>query len=186
MPAPQKLAHIVLASSQRDAMRDWYCKVLGATVQFENEVLCFLAYDDEHHRIAIGQIPGLQKPPPGSTGLQHVAFTHRGLADLLQTFDDLRGEGIHPIWCVNHGTTTSIYYADPDENWVELQVDNFATIEEGNDYMRSDRFAANPIGVRFSPGEFLARLRAGESSADLLAELALVNGEPVGPPLAMP
>jgi catechol-2,3-dioxygenase len=182
MPAPQKLAHIVLASSQRAAMRDWYCKVLSAKVQFENDLLCFLTYDDEHHRIAIGEIPGAQKPPPGSTGLAHVAFTFADLADLLQTFDDLSSAGIIPVWCVNHGTTTSIYYADPDGNWVELQVDNFATADEGNDYMRSDRFAANPIGVHFDPGQYLARLRNGDSSADLLTELARVDGAPVGLP----
>jgi catechol-2,3-dioxygenase len=182
MPAPQKLAHVVLGTGQRAAMRDWYCKVLCAKVQFENDLLCFLTYDDEHHRIALGEMPGAQKPPPGSTGLVHVAFTFDDLADLLQTYEDLSAESISPVWCVNHGTTTSTYYADPDGNWVELQVDNFATAEEGNAYMLSDRYAANPIGVQFDPAEYLARLRNGESSAELLTELARVEGPAVGLP----
>ncbi|KQH78977.1 MULTISPECIES: VOC family protein [Mycobacterium] len=178
MPAPQKLAHIVLASGQRNVMRDWYCKVLSARVQFENEFLCFLTYDDEHHRIAIGEMPGAQKPPPMSTGLQHVAFTYDTLGDLLDTYDELRSQDILPIWCVNHGTTSSLYYSDPDGNWIELQVDNFASNEEGNEYLRSERFAANPIGVQLDPGTYLQRLRRGESAQDLLKELALVQGPP--------
>src|ERR1700730_47207 len=32
---------------------------------------------------------------------------------------------------MNHGSTTSMYYADPDGNRIELLIDNFATAEEG-------------------------------------------------------
>jgi catechol-2,3-dioxygenase len=185
MPAPQKLAHVVLTTGQKDALTDWYCKVLSAHVQIETAAATFLTYDDEHHRIAIAPIEHAVHPTPRHTGLSHIAFTFGELADLLQTFDDLRAEGIMPFWTVNHGTTSSIYYADPDDNRVELQVDNFATNEEGNDYLRSDRFAANPLGVQFDPAKYLARLRSGETSAELMEELARVEGEPVAMPVAM-
>lgn len=113
-----------------------------------------------------------------STGLQHIAFSYATLGDLLGTYEELRSQDIHPTWCVNHGTTTSIYYSDPDDNWVELQVDNFATNEEGNEYMRSQRFAANPVGVQLDPDKYLRRLRSGESAQYLLDELAQVEGPP--------
>ncbi|GAA3527189.1 VOC family protein [Amycolatopsis ultiminotia] len=182
MPAPQKLAHVVLTTNQIDAMTKWYCTVLSARIQHQSEVATFLTYDEEHHRIALAQIDGAQQPQEGSTGLSHIAFTFDDLDGLLTTFAELRDEGITPHWTVNHGTTSSLYYADPDHNLVELQVDNFATAEEGNEYLRSEQFAANPIGVRFEPEQYLKRLRSGESSAELIEELARVEGEPVGPP----
>jgi catechol-2,3-dioxygenase len=180
VPAPQKLAHVVLFSAQKDALRDWYLKVLSARVQLDSELVAFLAYDDEHHRIAIAQIDDAKAPTPPATGLAHIAFTFTKLDDLLQTFDDLRNDGIEPVWTVNHGLTTSIYYADPDGNNIELQVDNFATSEEGNAYLRSDRFAANPIGVSFDPQTYLTRLRNGEPSDWLIEELARADGERIG------
>jgi len=180
VPAPQKLAHVVLISAQKNALRDWYLKVLSARVQLDSDLIVFLAYDDEHHRIAIAQVDDAKAPTPPATGLAHIAFTFTKLDDLLQTFDDLRNDGIEPVWTVNHGLTTSIYYADPDGNNIELQVDNFATSEEGNAYLRSDRFAANPIGVSFDPQTYLTRLRNGEPSERLIEELARAEGEPIG------
>ena len=44
----------------------------------------------------------------------------------MSSYARLKGLGIEPDACVNHGVTTSLYYADPDGNQVELQVDNFA------------------------------------------------------------
>ena len=44
----------------------------------------------------------------------------------------------------------SMYYADPDRNMVELQVDNLHDWEKSSEYLRtSQEFAANPIGVFF-------------------------------------
>src|SRR5882724_5114869 len=51
--SPSKLSHVVFSTARLTAMCDWYIEVLGATVAFENPMLCFLAYDDEHHRIGL-------------------------------------------------------------------------------------------------------------------------------------
>jgi hypothetical protein len=96
--------------------------------------------------------------------LSHVAFTYAGLDDLLENFERLQGVSIEPTSAINHGTTTSLYYADPDRNQIELQVDNFGTTEEGVAFMESESFARNPIGVPVDPAALLARLRAGESA----------------------
>ena len=48
-------------------------------------------------------------------------------ATCLYTYARLKGDGIEPYWCINHGPTTSLYYKDPDGNQIELQVDNFPT-----------------------------------------------------------
>lgn len=165
--APTKLAHIVLRTADKRSLLDWYVAVLGGTIVFENAFIGFMTYDDEHHRVAVIQMPDLKKPEGLAPGLHHVAFTYAGLADLLATFARLKTRGIVPRYCINHGPTTSMYYEDPDGNRVELQIDNFATMEQANDWIRSPAFGENPIGVDFDPDDLLARFQAGEPEAEL-------------------
>jgi hypothetical protein len=71
-----------------------------------------------------------------------------------------------------------MYYADPDGNQMEFQVDCCATSEAAVAFMRSPQFSANPIGVEYDPEDWLARLRAGTPASDLLTRQA---HEPVSP-----
>src|SRR3546814_4551318 len=64
--SPQRLAHFVLRTSRFEELVDWYQTVLGATPAFKNELLAFLSYDEEHHRVAILNVPGLQPQPERS------------------------------------------------------------------------------------------------------------------------
>ena len=173
---PKQLAHVVRRTSRFAEMVRWYEAVLAADVVHSDDFLAFLTYDDEHHRIAIAQLPGLEDQPPLAAGTDHIAFAYADLGDLLYTFERLRRVGIEPFWCINHGPTTSMYYKDPDGNKVELQVDNFPSTEETNRWMRSGEFAANPIGVVFDPDELAARYRAGEPIAALVVRPPLPEG----------
>ena len=173
---PIRLAHVVLRTTRFAEMVAWYRTVLAAEIAHADDMLAFLTYDDEHHRIAIACLPGLEERSPAAAGTDHIAFTHADLGDLLQTYARLKSEGIEPFWSINHGPTTSLYYKDPDGNKVELQVDNFATADECNAWMRSGAFAANPIGVVVEPEELLARYRAGEPLAALAAQPPLPQG----------
>lgn len=165
--SPERLAHFVLRTSRFEELVDWYQTVLGATPAFKNDLLAFLSYDEEHHRVAILAVPDLQPSPEGVAGVHHNAFTYATLGDLMQTYERLRDIGIKPVFPINHGPTTSLYYADPDGNQIELQVDNYDTIEEATAFFYSDAFAVNPIGVEFDPDELLKRWRAGEPEDDL-------------------
>ena len=49
---PTKLAHVVYQTNRMPEMREWYATVLGGHVVYENPHLCFVTYDDEHHRVA--------------------------------------------------------------------------------------------------------------------------------------
>jgi hypothetical protein len=60
-----------------------------------------------------------------------------------------------------------MYFADPDGNQVELQVDNYDTVKEAGDFFYSPAFAMNPIGVDFKPDELAARFYSGEDEAAL-------------------
>ena len=165
--SPERLAHFVLRTSRFDEMVDWYQTVLGAIPAFKNDILAFLSYDEEHHRVAILAMPDLKPQPDGIVGVHHNAFTYASLDDLMTTYERLRDIGIKPVFPINHGPTTSLYYADPDGNQIELQVDNYDTIEEATAFFYSKPFAENPIGVEFDPDELLRRLRAGEPEEDL-------------------
>lgn len=167
--SPWKLAHVVLRTSpaQFQTMVTFYKDFLGAETTYENEFLSFLTYDDEHHRIAIGAIPGTSTKVPTSSGLEHMAFSFPTLTDLVLAYRQRKAKGIHPIWSVNHGPTTSIYYQDPDGNQIETQVDNFDKNEDANDFMASKSFSENPIGVDFDPEVVIKQLLAGESDAKL-------------------
>lgn len=165
--SPTRLAHVVMRTSRMKEMIDWYRKVLNADIAFANDEISFLCYDDEHHRVAFVNIPDLDAQPAGMVGLHHIAFTYESLDDLVNNYERLKGEGIEPIWCVNHGPTTSMYYADLDGNQIELQVDNYDTVEESGEFFFTEAFATNTIGVDFDPEELVRRVRGGEDQAKI-------------------
>jgi len=164
---PVKLAHFVVRTSKYEQVRDWYKTVLRAKPAFENEILSFLSYDDEHHRVAILNVPNLAPAPSNVAGVHHVAFTYGSLMDLMENYERLKSIGVVPVFVINHGPTTSLYYEDPDRNQLEFQVDNFDTVEESGKFFYTQAFADNPIGVEFNPDELLRRLRAGEPESEL-------------------
>jgi catechol-2,3-dioxygenase len=166
--APYKFAHVVLRTSRYTEAIDFYKQLLEAEVMFQNEQITFLTYDEEHHRVAIANIPGLFPKIKALAGVDHFAFTFETLGDLLQTYLRVKSFGIVPIWCINHGGTISIYYQDPDGNVVETQIDVFGTNEEVDAYLKGDDFNANPIGVDLDPDELCRRFDAGEPFEELV------------------
>ena len=165
--SPAKLAHVVLLTRDLVRMREWYLAVLGGRVAFEGSGICFISYDDEHHRLALAALPDVAPRAEGMrVGMHHIAFTYRDLGELLHTYRRLKRAGIDTYWPINHGITTSMYYRDPDGNTIELQVDNFATAAEADAYM-AENFAENPIGIIFDPEELAARYEAGVPITEL-------------------
>lgn len=60
---PTRLAHVVLKTPNFTSMVAWYKPILGAHASSENPGLSFLTYDDEHHRVAIGNFPERESFP---------------------------------------------------------------------------------------------------------------------------
>lgn len=168
--SPAKLAHIVFRTPRYAEMMAWYLKVLDATPAFETPMISFITYDDEHHRVAFLNLPMLADMDPGAAGLDHVAFTYASFADLASTYERLRDEGIRPSWCINHGPTTSFYYRDPDGNQVELQIDNFDSLEALETWFSSGVFQSNPIGVEFDPEILVGQFRSGVPVSELIKQ----------------
>jgi catechol-2,3-dioxygenase len=167
MPRPKKLAHVVLRTGRLDAMADWYIRLLDARVVFRDQRACFMSFDDEHHRLGILRVEDGQPSPPTQAGLEHIAFTYGSLNDLVALYDELKADGIKPIYAINHGPTMSLYYEDLDGNHLELMSENFATDAEANAFVHSQAFKDNPRGFRFDPDLLSARLQAGVPPSEL-------------------
>ncbi len=167
---PAKFAHYVLRVRNLEESIAWYRTVLGMEIVHHAGMIAFLTYDDEHHRLALAQTPVAADVPRGAPGLDHVAYTLSSLGDLLATYKRLAAEGIKPVWPINHGLTTSLYYEDPNGCRVELQVENFKTPKELRGYMESEAFAKNPIGVGFDPDVLVKRYENGDPIEELLKQ----------------
>ena len=138
----------------------------------------------EHHRfafvnLAVLQPEGGESERRGVIGVDHVAYTYASLDDLLDNYVQLKAQGIRPYWCIHHGITVSMYYADPDGNQMEFQVDCFDSNEKANAFMEGPDFAVNPIGVEYDPDEWLARLGAGEPDTAFLERRTHLPVSPV-------
>jgi catechol 2,3-dioxygenase len=169
-----KLQHYGLTTANLDAMIDWYSKVLGMTVNRRLAVpagvrngppvsaMAFISNDEVHHRLVFFEMPGLVVDPdkPRHTRLQHVAFEYETLDDLLGTYARLKGLGILPVMAADEGMQASFYYVDPDQNTVELNVNNY-----GNEWTATEHMKAGPSDrpVFVDPDKMIAARQAGAS-----------------------
>ena len=146
--------HVTIKTSRLQQMVDWYRVVLGVEVTFQDDNNAWTTNDEANHRVAFLSVPGLSEDPDkvGHTGMHHSAFEYATFADLMASYERLRGEAILPAFCLDHGLTISIYYKDPEGNFVELQSDNFGDWKLSSHFMRtSEDFRSNPIGTFFDP-----------------------------------
>ncbi len=180
---PTAFVHVVYRTRRFEEMLEWYKTVFDAKVQHQNPALAFLTYDDEHHRFAFANLAALQPggaetEKQGVIGVDHVAYTYSSLDDLLENYAQLKARGITPYWCVHHGITVSMYYADPDGNQMEFQVECFESNDDANAFMSGPGFAENPIGVEYDPEDWLAQKKSG---APITSRLLRQMHEPVSP-----
>lgn len=166
-PVPRKLSHVVLRTPRFAEMRRFYSLVLGAQPAFENDQVCFMTYDDEHHRIGLINWPHLGEMEPTRAGLEHIAFTYADLPSLLAAYRWHKREGIEPFWTINHGPTISMYYRDPDGNKIELQHDVFADSAGVDAFFASGAYEENFMGIIFDPEKLIADYEAGVSIEQL-------------------
>jgi catechol 2,3-dioxygenase len=159
-----KLHHVTLKTSRLDEMIAWYGLVIGAQVQFRDQFGAWTTNDDANHRIAFLAVPGLSDDSRkvNHNGMHHCAFEYDSFDDLMSSFDRLRQAGVEPAFCLDHGMTISLYYRDPEGNFVELQSDSFSDWGRSGEFMRtSPDFAANPIGTFFDPARVYEKLKLG-------------------------
>ena len=168
------LHHVTFKTSRLDEMINWYGLVIGAQVQFRNDVAAWTTNDAANHRIAFLAVPGLSDDleKVRHNGMHHTAFEYKTFDDLMSTFNRLRAAGVMPAFCLEHGLTLSIYYKDPEGNFVELQIDDFGDWHLSAEWMKtSPEFAANPIGVFFDPARVYELHASGTDFSTLRAAI---------------
>ena len=120
------IGHVHLKVADVDRSLGFYRDVLGFEVQQRlGTDAAFLSAGDYHHHIGLNswESRGGSSPPPGHTGLYHVAIrypTRAALADALRRLVDAR---IPLTGASDHGVSMALYLKDPDGNGVELYWD---------------------------------------------------------------
>ena len=178
------LHHINLKTKHLQEMIDWYATVVSMKSTYQFPGGAWLTNDTANHRLALLTSPQLTEDPEKlmHTGIHHSAFEYATVDELLDTYVRLKGLGIEPHACLDHGMTTSFYYVDPDGNSVELQVDNFGTWDESREWMStSPQFAADPIGMPVDPAQLVAARKAGASFAEIHRRAYAGEFKPAGP-----
>jgi catechol-2,3-dioxygenase len=151
--------HVNLKTTRLQEMIDFYGTLVGAEVIFQDQVGAWLSNDGANHRIALLAFPNFVDDPDkeNRAGMHHSAFEYASFDDLNSSYLRLKEAGITPALCLDHGMTFSYYYADPDGNNVELQVDNFGDWSKSKEWMQtSEEFKANPIGQFVDPARVAA------------------------------
>lgn len=149
-----RLHHATFMTLEIDPMVRFYEAVCGLRPIFYSEHAAWLVNDEANHRIALLRIPGT-KPPvdkPHTAGIHHTAFEYASFDAWLDNFVRLRDLGVMPAYCMDHGMTMSMYYADPDGNGIEIQVDNFHDWGKSSEWMwASQEFSEDQLGPQFDP-----------------------------------
>lgn len=168
------LHHVTIKTSRLPEMVECYGKVVGSTVTFMNDSNAWTTNDDANHRIAFLSAPALTDDADkrSHNGMHHSAFEYASFEDLMSSYERMKGEGIVPAFCLDHGMTISIYYRDPEGNFVELQSDTHGDWSRSTQWMRtSPDFAANPIGYFFDPEKVAEAHRSGTDFETLQKEI---------------
>lgn len=116
------LGHVHLKVTDLDRAVEFYTELLDLAVTERQANFAFLSFGDHHHDLALQAHEGASSPPPGSTGLYHVAFEVDSLAAVGNAYEWLtdRDIGVSPV---DHGISKALYFNDPDGNGVELYAD---------------------------------------------------------------
>jgi catechol 2,3-dioxygenase len=121
-----KIGHVHLKVADLDRALDFYVGVLGFELRqrFGTEV-AFVAAGGYHHHIGLNtwHSRGGSPPPPGSTGLFHLAILYPTRAALAVALKRLSEAGIQLEGASDHGVSEALYLSDPDGNGVELYWD---------------------------------------------------------------
>jgi catechol 2,3-dioxygenase len=124
--AGTRIGHVHLKVADLERAIRFYRDVLGFELtQRYGQQGAFLSAGGYHHHIGLNtwESEGGSPPPPGTTGLYHLAIlypTRAALADALRRLIDA---GIQLEGASDHGVSEALYLRDPDGNGVELYWD---------------------------------------------------------------
>lgn len=120
------IGHVHLKVADLERAVAFYRDVVGFQItQRYGLQAAFLSAGGYHHHIGLNtwESAGGEPPPPGTTGLYHVAVVYPTRAMLAGALRRVRAAGIPLDGASDHGVSEALYLRDPDENGVELYWD---------------------------------------------------------------
>lgn len=121
-----RIGHVHLKVADLDRALAFYCGVLGfeLTTRLGHQA-AFVSAGGYHHHLGLNtwESAGGAPPPPGTTGLYHVAILYPDRASLADALRRLQRAGIPLDGAADHGVSEALYLRDPDENGLELYRD---------------------------------------------------------------
>jgi catechol 2,3-dioxygenase len=121
-----RIGHVHLKVADLDRALAFWRDAIGLEVQQRHgDQAVFLSAGGYHHHIALNtwQSKDGAWPPPGTTGLFHVALVYPDRTALAQALKRLLDAGWPLEGASDHGVSEAIYLRDPDGNGVELYRD---------------------------------------------------------------
>lgn len=121
-----RIGHVHLKVSDIERALGFYCGVLGfeLTQRFGAQA-AFISAGGYHHHIGLNtwESLGAPPPPPGRTGLYHLAIVYPKRAELADALRRVLTASIPLDGAADHGVSEALYLRDPDDNGVELYWD---------------------------------------------------------------
>ena len=126
IPAGVDVGHVHLRVADLERSLAFYCGVLGfeLTSRYGPQA-AFVSAGGYHHHLGLNtwESRGGTPPPPGHTGLYHVAIRYPTRAALAAAVRRVIDAGIGLEGAADHGVSEAVYLADPDRNGLELYWD---------------------------------------------------------------
>jgi catechol 2,3-dioxygenase len=146
IPADTDIGHVHLKVADLERALDFYRGVLGfeLTSRFGPQA-AFISAGGYHHHIGLNtwESRGGAPPPPGHSGLYHVAIRYPTRRDLAVAVRRVLEAGVELQGAADHGVSEAVYLADPDQNGIELYWDRprdqWPRGPEGNPAMYTER-----------------------------------------------
>ena len=118
--------HAGFHATDLDALVEFYCDTLGfvrsdeGVASFGNRIVFLTQTADEHHQLVLldGRPDDVAFNP-----INQLSFRLESLADLIRFHELLVARGIGDLMPVDHGNAWSLYFRDPEQNFLELYVD---------------------------------------------------------------
>jgi catechol 2,3-dioxygenase len=121
-----EIGHVHLKVADLDRALGFYRDVLGFDVtQRLGDSAAFLSAGGYHHHLGLNtwESRGGSPPPPGTTGLYHVAIRYPDRSTLGNALRRLVENQVPIEGATDHGVSEAIYLRDPDGNGIELYRD---------------------------------------------------------------
>ncbi|MCW5982065.1 MAG: VOC family protein [Bryobacteraceae bacterium] len=121
-----RIGHVHLKVADIERALAFYCGALGFELtQRYGAGAAFVSAGGYHHHIGLNtwDSRGGSPPPPGSTGLYHLAIVYPTRKALANALRRLLAAGVPLEGASDHGVSEALYLRDPDGNGVELYWD---------------------------------------------------------------